>query len=128
MSMPKKMIALALMVAGLTGSISCNPTSAVPADMKETIQADYSAWLAAPRLSGPCEDVSVVEVEWIEPYLVKGKRPIAWLNAHGKPAVILNLTSAQAEWIGGVVSAQPVMELHEVPVYRLCHGSAVTPW
>jgi hypothetical protein len=119
---------LVLMLVGVAGIVSCKPPGTVPGDMKETIQADYPAWLNAPRHSGACEDVSVVEVEWIEPDSVPGQRAVAWLNAHGRPAVILNLSDAQANWISGVVSAQPVMELHEVPVYRLCHGSAVTPW
>ena len=101
----------------------------IPASARMTIQQDYLEWIHPPRLAGPCEQLPVVKVEWIKPRGVDEKRPVVWLKADGRFAAILGLTDAQAEWLGGIVSAQPLMVLRDVSIYRLCsHESQVTPW
>ena len=92
----------------------------IPAAAHRTIQEDYLEWIHPPKLAGPCEELPVVKVEWISPRGVLGTRPVVWLKADDQFAAILGLSDSQAEWIGGIVSAQPLMVLREVAIYRLC--------
>ncbi|MCL4395595.1 MAG: hypothetical protein M1482_12485 [Chloroflexi bacterium] len=119
---------LTLMVLLLMVLPACATETDIPPAAETTIQQDYLEWIHPPRLAGPCEELPVVKVEWLMPRGVSGKRPVVWLRANGKFAAILGLTNAQADWIGGTVFAQPLLILHDVSVYRLCHRSAVTPW
>jgi hypothetical protein len=126
--MLKTLLVLMLISLALTRATTQNPGMEIPESAWRTIQEDYLEWIHPPRLAGPCEEWPVIKVEWITPRGVSGKRPVVWLNVDGKFAAILGLTDAQADWIGGMVFAQPLLILHDVSVYRLCHRSAVTPW
>ncbi len=113
----------------LTSAVPSPIETDIPLSARMTIQQDYLEWIHPPKLAGSCEVLPVVKVEWITPRGVEGKRPVVWLKADGKYAAILGLTDAQAEWLGKVVSAQPLMILRDVSIYRLCsHESQVTPW
>lgn len=101
----------------------------IPLSARTTIQEDYLEWIHPPRLAGPCEELPVVKVEWIMPRGVAGKRPVVWLKTEGQFVAILGLTDAEAEWVNGIVTAQPLMVLRDVSIYRLCgRGARVTPW
>ena len=126
--MPKTLIVLALLPFLLTSAAPLVADIEIPASAERTIQEDYLEWIHPPKLTGPCEELPMVKVEWITPRGVSSKRPVIWLKADGKFAAILGLTDAQAEWISGMVSAQPVMVLRDVSIYRLCRLSSVTPW
>ncbi len=124
-------VVLMLIAAWLLGwpSASVQPRdSEIPATARATIVEDYLEWVHPPKLTGPCEELPVIHVEWIQPRGVIGKRPVVWLKADDKFAAILGLTDAQADWIHGTVLAQPLMVLRDVSVYRLCKESANTPW
>lgn len=126
--MRKAILLLKFLALILTSAASCPIETDIPASARMTIQEDYLEWIHPPRLSGPCEQLPVVRLEWINPRGVEGKRPILWLKAEDKFAAIMGLTDAQTEWLGGVVSAQPLMMLRDVSIYRLCsHESQVTP-
>ena len=127
--MKKVILLLKFLALILTSAVPCPIETVIPTSARMTIQQDYLEWIHPPRLAGPCEELPVVKVEWITPRGVDGKRPVVWLNAEGKFAAILGLTDAQAEWLGGIVSAQPLMVLRDVSIYRLCsHEAQVTPW
>ncbi len=126
--MRKKFIDLLFLSLVLTTAAACAAQTDIPASAERTIQEDYAEWVHPPRLAGPCEPASVVKVEWITPRGVTGQRPVVWLKINGKFAAILGLSAAQAEWIGGTVSAQPLMRLPDVSIYRLCRFSNVTSW
>jgi len=100
----------------------------IPHSAEMTIREDSVDWVRPQTLAGACEELPVVKVEWVEPRGVAGKSPVVWLKIADKYAAILGLSNAQAEWISGVVSAQPVMLLRDVFIYRLCRFSKVTPW
>ncbi len=126
--MSKTLILLFLLPFLLTSAAPLVAEMEIPASAQRTIQEDYLEWIHPPKLTGPCEELPVVKVEWITPRGVTGKRPVVWLKADGKSAAILGLTDAQAEWISGTVTAQPVMVLRDVSIYRLCRFSDITPW
>lgn len=127
--MRKAILALKFLAFILTSAAPWPVEADIPTSARMTIQQDYLEWIHPPRLAGPCEELPVVKVEWIMPRGVAGKRPVVWLKADGKIAAILGLTDPQAEWIAGTVSAQPLMVLRDVSIYRLCsHESQVTPW
>ena len=126
--MPKTLIVLVLLPFLLTSAAPLVAEMEIPASAQRTIQEDYQEWIHPPKLTGSCEELPVVKVEWITPRGVTGKRLVVWLKADGKSAAILGLTDAQAEWIGGAVSAQPLMVLRDVSIYRLCRFSDITPW
>ena len=126
--MPKTLIVLLLLPFLITSAAPLVAEMEIPASAERTIQEDYLEWGHPPKLVGPCEELPVVKVEWITLRGVTGKRPVVWLKAEGKFAAILGLTDAQAEWISGTVTAQPLMVLREVSIYRLCRFSNVTPW
>lgn len=92
----------------------------IPGAARRTIQEDYLEWIHPPKLAGPCEELPVARVEWISPRGVADQRPVVWLKARDKFAAILNLSDWQAETIGTTVSAQPLMLLRDVAIYRLC--------
>ena len=127
--MRKALLLLKFLAFILTSAVPCPMEMDIPASARMTIQQDYLEWIHPPRLVGPCEELPVVKVEWITPRGVAGKRPVVWLKADGKFAAILGLTDAQADWISGTITAQPLMVLRDVSIYRLCsHESQVTPW
>jgi hypothetical protein len=127
--MRKAILLLKFLALILTSAAPWPVEMDIPASARMTIQQDYLEWIHPPRLAGPCEVLPVVKVEWITPRGIAGKRPVVWLKADEKFAAILGLTDAQAEWIGGFVSAQPLMILRDVSIYRLCSREAnVTPW
>ena len=126
--MPKTLIVLMLLPFLLTSAVPTIADIEIPVAAWKTIQEDYLEWVHPPKLTGPCEELPVVKVEWITPRGVTGKRPVVWLKADGKSAAILGLTDAQVEWISGMVTAQPVMILRDVSIYRLCRFSDITPW
>ncbi len=126
--MPKTLIVLVLLPFLLTSAAPFFAEMEIPASAERTIQEDYIEWVHPPKLTGSCEELPVVKVEWITPRGVTGKHPVVWLKADGKFVAILGLTDAQAEWIGGTVTAQPLMILRGVSIYRLCRFSNVTPW
>ena len=126
--MRKIFIDLLLLSLVLTSAVACATQTDIPASAERTIQEDYAEWVHPPRLTGPCESASVVKVEWITPRGVTGQQPVVWLKANGKFAAILGLSADQVEWVGGTVSAQPLLLLQDVSVYRLCRFSNVTPW
>jgi hypothetical protein len=126
--MQKAILVLMLLPMILTSAATWPAETDIPASAEKTIQEDYLEWVHPPKLAGPCEELPVVKVEWITPRGVTGRRPVIWLKAERKFAAILGLADAQAEWIGGYVSAQPLMLLQDVSVYRLCRFSNVTPW
>ena len=125
--MPKLLLVLMLLLLALTGTTT-QAGIEIPESARRTIQDDYLEWIHPPKLAGPCQELPIVQVEWITPRGVSGKRPVVWLKADGRFAVILGLSDAQAEWMGGTVSAQPLMVLRDVSIYRLCRMSALTPW
>jgi hypothetical protein len=127
--MDKAILLLKFLVLILTSAVPSPVETVIPASARITIQEDYLEWIHPPRLAGSCEPLPVVKLEWIKPRGVNGKRPVVWLKAGDKFAAVLGLTDAQAEWLGGIVSAQPLMVLRDVSIYRLCsHESQVTPW
>ena len=126
--MLKTFLLLTLLAPILTGIAACAAETDIPPAAETAIQEDYLGWIHPPKLEGPCEELPVVKVEWITPRGVSGKRPVVGLNVKGKFAAILGLTDAQADWISGSVSAQPLMVLRDVSIYRLCRVSAITPW
>ena len=127
--MRKVILLLKFLALILTTAVPFPVETDIPASARLTIQQDYLEWIHPPRLAGPCEQLPVVKLEWITPRGVDGKRPVVWLKADDKFAAILGLTDAQAEWLNGMVSAQPLMVLRDVSIYRLCsHESQVTPW
>jgi len=128
--MRKTILVLKFLAFILTSAVPFPMEMDIPASARMTIQQDYLEWIHPPRLAGPCEELPVVKVEWITPRGVAGKRPVVWLKADGKFAAILGLTDAQAEWLGGTITAQPLMLLRDVSIYRLCARSisSVTPW
>lgn len=127
--MRKVILVLKFLAFILTSAAPLPIETDIPASARMTIQEDYLEWIHPPRLAGPCEELPVVKVEWITPHGVAGKRPVVWLKADEKFVAILGLTDAQAEWISGNVSAQPLMILRDVSIYRLCsHEAQVTPW
>ncbi len=128
--MRKTILVLKFLAFILTSAVPFPMEMDIPASARMTIQQDYLEWIHPPRLAGPCEELPVVKVEWITPRGVAGKRPVVWLKTDGKFAAILGLTDAQAEWIGGTITAQPLMVLRDVSIYRLCARSisSVTPW
>ena len=126
--MPKTLIVLVLLLFLLTSAAPFFAEMEIPASAERTIQEDYLEWVHPPKLTGPCEELPVVKVEWITPRGVTGKRPVVWLKADGKLAAILGLTDAQAEWISGTVTAQPLMIPRDVSISRLCRFSDITPW
>lgn len=126
--MPKTLILLALLPCLLTSAVPTIGDIVIPIAAWKTIQEDYLEWVHPPKFTGSCVELPVVKVEWITPRGVTGKRPVVWLKADGKFAAILGLTDAQAEWISGTVTAQPLMILRDVPIYRLCRFSDITPW
>jgi hypothetical protein len=118
-------VLLGLMLAGA----ACRSTGMeIPSSAETTIREDYIEWVYTQKLAGACEELPVVKVEWIAPRGITGKHPVVWLKTGDQFAAILRLANTQAEWIGGSVSAQPVMLLRDVPLYRLCRFSNVTPW
>ena len=126
--MQKAILVLLLLPMILTSATSLAADMDIPAAAEKTIQEDYLEWVHPPKLAGPCEVLPVVKVEWITPRGVTGRRPVVWLKKDGKFGAILGLADAQAEWIGGIVSAQPLMLLRDVFIYRLCRFSDATPW
>jgi hypothetical protein len=127
--MRKAILLLKFLAFILTSAVPFPIETDIPASARMTIQEDYLEWIHPPRRAGPCEELPVVKLEWIKPHGVDGKRPVVWLKAEDKFAAILGLTDAQAEWLNGRVSAQPLMVLRDVSIYRLCsHESQVTPW
>ena len=126
--MQKAILVLMLLPMILTSATSLAADMDIPAAAEKTIQEDYLEWVHPPKLAGPCEELPVVKVEWITPRGVIGRRPVVWLKKEGKIGAILGLADAQAEWIGGNVSAQPLMLLRDVSIYRLCRFSDATPW
>jgi len=126
--MPKTLVVLLLLPFLLTSAVPTVVDIEIPVGAWKTIQEDYLEWVHPPKLAGPCEELPVVKVEWITPRGVTGKRPVVWLKAEGKFAAILGLTDAQAEWTSGTVTAQPLMILRDVSIYRLCRFSDITPW
>lgn len=112
----------------LTTAMPWKPEPDIPASARRTIQEDYLEWIHPPRLAGPCEDLPVVKVEWIAPRGLSSRRPVVWLKVDNKFAAILGLSDSQAEWIGGIVSAQPLMVLRDVSIYRLCRMYDGPPW
>ena len=126
--MSKTFIVLALLPFLLTSAVTTVSDIEIPEAVEKTIQEDYLEWVHPPRLAGPCEELPVIKVEWITPRGVIGRRPVVWLKKDEKFAAILGLADAQAEWIGGNVSAQPLMLLQDVFIYRLCRFSDATPW
>ena len=126
--MQKTILVLLLLPMILTSATSLAADMDISAAAEKTIQEDYLEWVHPPKLAGPCEELPVVKVEWITPRGVIGRRPVVWLKKDGKFAAILGLADAQAEWIGGNVSAQPLMLLRDVSIYRLCRFSDATPW
>ena len=126
--MSKTLIVLVLLPFLLTRAVPPTGDIQIPVAAGKTIQEDYLEWVHLPRLAGQCEELPVVKVEWITPRGVTGQRPVVWLKADGQFAAILGLSDAQAEWIGGNVSAQPLMLLQDVSIYQLCRFSDLTPW
>ena len=121
-------IVVSLVILTLAAAGCSAPVSQIPAPAETTIRDDYPEWIHPPMLAGACEELPVVAVEWITLRGVTGNRPVVWLKHGDTFAAILGLSNAQAEWISGIVSAQPVMRLRDVPLYRLCRFSKVTPW
>ncbi len=128
MSKPFLLLALGFLLLTLTSATCWLTASVIPSSEETAIREDFVEWVRPPRLVGSCEELPVVKVEWITPRGVAGKRPVVWLKHGDTFGVILGLSNAQAEWISGIVSAQPVMRLHDVLIYRLCRFSKVTPW
>ena len=126
--MQKTILVLLLLPMILTSAATWPAEMDIPAAAEKTIQEDYLEWVHPPKLAGPCEELPVVKVEWIMPRGVIGRRPVVWLKKDEKFGAILGLADAQAEWIGGNVSAQPLMLLRDVSIYRLCRFSDATPW
>ena len=126
--MIKTLILLVLLPFLLTSAVPTEADIVIPVAAWKSIQEDYLEWVHPSKLAGPCEALPVVKVEWITPREVTGKRPVVWLRVEEKFAAILGLTDAQAEWISGTVTAQPLMILRDVSIYRLCRFSSVTPW
>jgi hypothetical protein len=127
--MRKVILWLKFLALILTSAVPGPTATDIPASARMTIQQDYLEWIHPPKLAGPCEQWPVVQLEWINPRGVEGKRPVVWLKAEDKFAAILGLTDAQAGWLGGFVWAQPLMVLRDVSIYRLCsRESQVTPW
>ena len=125
--MPKVLLVLTLLLLALMGTTT-QAGIEIPESARRTIQDDYLEWIHPPKLAGPCQELPIIKVEWITPRGVSGKRPVVWLKADGKFAAILGLSDGQTEWMGGTVSAQPLMVLHDVSIYRLCRLSALTLW
>lgn len=127
--MRKVILLLKFLALILSTAVPCPVETDIPISARMTIQEDYLEWIHPPRLAGPCEQLPVVKLEWIKPRGVEEERPVVWLKADDKFAAILGLTDAQAEWLGGLVWAQPLMVLRDVSIYRLCsRESQVTPW
>ena len=126
--MSKTLVVLVLLPFLLTSAVTTVGDTEIPEAAWKTIQEDYLEWVHPPKLSGPCEELPVVKVEWITPRGVIGRRPVVWLKKEGKFGAILGLSDAQAEWMSGMVSAQPLMLLRDVFIYRLCRFSDATPW
>ena len=135
------LLAFVFLMLMLAGAACCPSVTEIPPSAETTIREDYLEWIHPPKLAGACEELPVVKVEWIDEALqpplgvtsvtprgAQGKRPVVWLKTGAKFAAILGLSDAQAEWIGGIVSAQPAMLLRDVSIYRLCRMSNVTPW
>ncbi len=128
MSKPFLLLALGFLMLTLTSATCGLTASVIPSSAETTLREDYLEWIHVQRLAGACAELPVVKVEWTTPRGVAGKRPVAWIKTGDKVAALLDLSNAQAEWIGGTVSAQPVMLLRDVSIYRLCRFSNVTPW
>ena len=128
MNMRKTYLMFLVLPILLTTAAPQNPDTDIPISARRTIQEDYLEWIHPPKLAGSCEELPVIKVEWITPRGVLGKRPVVWLKANGAFAAILGLSDSQAEWIGEVVSAQPLMVLREVSIYRLCRRFDGPPW
>ena len=126
--MIKTLILLVLLPFLLTSAVPTEADIVIPLAAWKTVLEEYLEWVHPPKLTGLCVELPVVKVEWITPRGVTGKRPVVWLKADGKFVAILGLNDAQAEWISGMVTAQPLMILRDVSIYRLCRFSSVTPW
>ncbi len=127
--MRKVILLLKFLTLIFTSTTAYPMESEIPWSARITIEHDYSEWVHPMRLTGSCELLPVIQVEWLTPWGVIGKRPVVWLKVNGKVGAILGLTEAQAEQVSGIVEAQPLMMLRDVPIYRLCsHEALVTPW
>ncbi len=123
MARSRAALILILLLTGRVNAISNTLDADVSASAEATILHDYLEWVHTPKLAGPCADVPVVRVKWVNPEGVVGTRPVLWVKADGRFGAILGLSHSQTRSIGRSVPAQPVLVLRDVSIFRLCR-----PW